>query len=73
MNCLFKYSLDNKMPIDLIYINKAGDITHRSVIVRRISVEGILAYDLNKQQLRTFKRANILSIAKPRRKINLAQ
>lgn len=21
MNCLFKYSLENKLPIDLIYIN----------------------------------------------------
>lgn len=72
MNCLFKYSLEKKLPIDLIYINKAGEITYRCIIVRQISVEGILAFDLNKHQLRSFKQANILSAAKQRRKINYA-
>lgn len=73
MNCLFKYSMEKKLPIDLIYINKAEEISYRSIIVRRISVEGILAFDLNKQQLRSFKQINILSAAKQRRKINYAQ
>lgn len=68
MNCLFKYSLENKLPIDLIYINGAGELTHRSVIVRKITVEGILTFDIGKQQLRSFKRSNILSAAKQRRK-----
>jgi len=68
MNCLFKYSMENKLPIDLIYINDAGKLTHRSIIVRRITVEGILTFDIGKQQLRSFKRANILSAAKQRRK-----
>lgn len=68
MNCLFKNSLENKLPIDLIYINDAGELTHRSVIVRKITVEGILTFDIGKQQLRAFKRANILSAAKQRRK-----
>jgi hypothetical protein len=68
MNCLFKYSLENKLPIDLIYMNDAGELTHRSVIVRKITVEGILTFDIGKQQLRSFKRANILSAAKQRRK-----
>ncbi|MCM3527830.1 hypothetical protein M4D56_01810 [Cytobacillus oceanisediminis] len=68
MNCLFKYSMENKLPIDLIYINDAGELTHRSVIVRKITVEGILTLDIGKQQLRSFKRANILSASKQRRK-----
>ncbi|WP_226280712.1 hypothetical protein [Cytobacillus oceanisediminis] len=68
MNCLFKYSMENKLPIDLIYMNNAGELTHRSVIVRKITVEGILTFDIGKQQLRSFKRGNILSAAKQRRK-----
>lgn len=74
MNCLLRYSIENKLPIDLIYINKAGDITHRTVIVRKITVNDILVFDLNKQQLRSFKRAKILSAAKTkqRRRINYA-
>jgi hypothetical protein len=67
MNCLFKYSLDNKLPIDLIYLGSSEEITYRSVIIRKITEEGILAYDLKIQQLRSFKRANILSAAKQRR------
>lgn len=68
MNCLFKYSMENKLPIDLIYMNDAGELTHRSVIVRKITEEGILTFDIGKQQLRSFKQANILSAAKQHRK-----
>lgn len=68
MNCLFKYSMENKLPIDLIYMNDAGELTFRAVIIRKITVEGILTFDIGKQQLRSFKRANILSAAKQRRK-----
>ncbi|KON88914.1 hypothetical protein AF332_20350 [Sporosarcina globispora] len=68
MNCLFIYSLENKLPIDLIYMNDAGELTYRAVIIRKITVEGILTFDIGKQQLRSFKRANILSAAKQRRK-----
>ncbi|USK46363.1 hypothetical protein [Cytobacillus oceanisediminis] len=68
MNCLFKYSMENKLPIDLIYINDAGEVTYRTVIIRKITMEGILTFDIGKQQPRSFKRANILSAAKQRRK-----
>lgn len=68
MNCLFKYSLENKLPIVLIYMNSAGELSQRIVIVRKITLEGILTFDIGKQQLRSFKRANILSAAKQRRK-----
>lgn len=68
MSCLFKYSLDNKLPIDLMYINSTGAVTYRSVIVRKITAEGILTFDIGKQQVRSFKLANILSVAKQQRK-----
>lgn len=68
MSCLFKYSMENKSPIDVIYMNAAGELTHRSIIVIKVTVDGILTFDIRKQQLRSFKRANILSAAKQRRK-----
>lgn len=68
MDYLFKYSFENKLPIDLIYINNSRGITCRLVIVRRIYADSILTYDLNKQEIRSFKRINILSAAKQQRK-----
>ena len=68
MDCLFKYSLDNKLPIDLIYMNNSGEISYRSVIIRKILVDGILTFDLSKQEIRSFKRENILSAVKQQRK-----
>ncbi|RBP87841.1 hypothetical protein DFO70_11729 [Cytobacillus firmus] len=65
MKCLFNFSRENKIPIDLIYINDAGKLTHRAV-VRSFTSEVVLTLDVGKQQFRTFKRANILSAAKQR-------
>ncbi|MDQ0268856.1 hypothetical protein [Cytobacillus purgationiresistens] len=67
MNHLFKYSIEGSNTINLIYINNKGELTYRSVIVRKINVDSILAYDLKKQQLRTFTFDGVLSVAKPTR------
>ncbi|MCU1808139.1 hypothetical protein NVV31_22465 [Cytobacillus firmus] len=67
MKFLFDFSRENKIPIELIYINDAGKLTHRAVVVRNFTSEVILTLDIRKQQFRTFKRANILSAAKQRR------
>lgn len=67
MKCLFNFSRENKIPIDLIYMNDAGKLTHRAVVVRSFTSEVVLTLDVGKQQFRTFKRANILSAAKQRR------
>lgn len=68
MDCLFKFSLENKAPIELIYMNNDGEVSHRSAIVRKITLDGILTFDISKQQIRSFKRANILAAAKQRRR-----
>jgi hypothetical protein len=68
MNFLFKHSLENKSPIELIYINSEGEFTHRTIIVRKITSDRILAFDIDKHQLKTFKQLNILSAAKQRSK-----
>lgn len=68
MNCLIKYSFVNNLPIEIIYMNSISKVTHRTIIVRKVNSDGVLAFDLGKQQLRTFKQANILSAAKQQRK-----
>ncbi|MCA1066065.1 WYL domain-containing protein (plasmid) [Rossellomorea sp. AcN35-11] len=72
MNVLLQYSLENKSPIELIYMNNAGNMTQRKIIVRQVKENRVLAYDLRKQQLRTFKLENILSVDKQRRRLNYA-
>ncbi|KAF0816105.1 hypothetical protein KIS4809_5089 [Bacillus sp. ZZV12-4809] len=67
MKCLFNFSRENKIPIDLIYMNDAGKLTYRAVVVRSYTSEVVLTLDVGKQQLRTFKCSNILSAAKQRK------
>ncbi|MEK4924093.1 MULTISPECIES: hypothetical protein [unclassified Cytobacillus] len=67
MNHLFKYSLNERKPIELIYLNNSGEISYRLVIIRRIKVDNVMVYDLQKQQMRTFSIDGILSVAKPKR------
>lgn len=67
MNHLFKYSFEGRKPIELIYLNNSGDISYRLVIIRKINLDNVLVYDLQKQQVRTFNTDGILSVAKPKR------
>ncbi|WP_046174829.1 hypothetical protein [Domibacillus indicus] len=64
MNGLFTLSLEQKEPISLIYMADDHTITDRSIIVRKIDEIHIHAYCLKRQQMRKFKRANILAAGK---------
>lgn len=68
MNGLLQMSKEEKLPIEIIYISNAGELTHRSIIVKEIQGDIIKAYCLLKQQPRLFNRSNILSAAKQRMK-----
>ncbi|EJQ43676.1 hypothetical protein IEQ_05004 [Bacillus cereus BAG6X1-2] len=68
MNHLLKCSLDQKIPIDLIYLKGLGDFSQRTVIVRKIYEDRVLVYCMQKQQVRTLKIANILSVDKVRKR-----
>ncbi|MEB9549519.1 hypothetical protein P4J60_20980 [Bacillus cereus] len=72
MNHLLKYSFNQKMPIELIYLKGSGDISQRTVIVRKIYEDRVLVYCMQKQQVRTLKLANILSVDKVRTKYQYA-
>lgn len=62
---LFKFSLEQKSPIELIYMKEDGEVSHRTVIVRKIYGDRIATFCMKKQTPRTFKLDNILSAAKP--------
>ncbi|MDA2635715.1 hypothetical protein PDQ79_14210 [Bacillus cereus] len=66
MNHLLKCSFNQKLPIELIYLNGSGDFSQRTVIVRKIYEDHVLVYCMQKQQVRMLKLANILSVDKVR-------
>lgn len=66
MDHLLKYSFNQKIPIELIYLNGSGDLSQRTVIVRKIYEDRVLVYCMQKQQVRMLKLANILSVDKVR-------
>ncbi|MFI8710096.1 hypothetical protein ACIGHG_24335 [Bacillus sp. NPDC077411] len=66
MNHLLKCSLNQKIPIELIYLKGSRDFSQRTVIVRKIYEDRVLVYCMQKQQVRTLKLANILSVDKVR-------
>lgn len=72
MNHLLKCSFNQKIPIELIYLNGSGDFSQRTVNVRKIYENRILVYCMKKQQVRTLKLANILSVDKIRAKYQYA-
>ncbi|WP_050182428.1 hypothetical protein [Domibacillus robiginosus] len=68
MNGLFNISLEQKKPISIMYMADDYTITDRSIIVRKIDDVHIHAYCLKRQQMRKFKRSNILAAGKPQRR-----
>ncbi|MCP3764945.1 hypothetical protein NLX67_21770 [Domibacillus sp. A3M-37] len=68
MQGLFRMSLEEKKPILIMYMNDERVITDRNIIVRKIHEDYIRAYCLKRNQLRTFKRENILAASKPKQK-----
>ncbi|MES1051067.1 hypothetical protein FOA24_17310 [Bacillus thuringiensis] len=72
MNHLLNYSFNQKIPIELIYLNGSGYFSQRTVIVRKVYEDRILAYCMQKQQVRTLILTNILSVAKVRTKYQYA-
>ncbi|MGG3450157.1 hypothetical protein [Domibacillus aminovorans] len=66
MNGLLLMSLEEKMPIEIMYMAADNTITKRRIIVTAINQDYIKAYCFTRKQKRTFKLENILAVAKPR-------
>lgn len=62
MEGLLIRSIEQHMPLEMIYLADNQEITQRTLIIREVTDEYIKAYCLLRNQVRTFKRDNILSI-----------
>ncbi|MCM3571206.1 hypothetical protein [Neobacillus mesonae] len=62
MDGLFIRSIEEHLPLEMIYVGQNQEITQRTLIIKEINDEYIRAYCLLRKQIRTFKRENILSI-----------
>ncbi|MGG4488698.1 hypothetical protein [Metabacillus idriensis] len=72
MKVLLEKSKNQQMPIEMIYLSEKGLLTQRMILVNEINEHYIKAYCFSKQQIRIFKKGNILSAAIQKRKRNFA-
>jgi len=68
MGGLLQRSIESQERLEMIYLSAEGVITQRFIKVLKVSPDTIKAYCYTKRQFRTFKRANILSLAPIRRR-----
>lgn len=62
MNQLFLRSINEHIPVEVIYLSEDQKFSQRKLIVKEINDDYILAYCLLRKQMRLFKIDNILSI-----------
>jgi predicted DNA-binding transcriptional regulator YafY len=62
MEGLLVRSIEQHMPLEMIYLADNQEITQRTLIIKEVTDEYIKAYCLLRKQVRTFKPDNILSI-----------
>ena len=72
MNGLFERSINQKLPIEIIYLSEKGALTQRTIAVREIRGSYVKAYCFSKQQVRIFKMDNILSAGVKGKRVNYA-
>lgn len=61
MNIFLRRSLEDQIPISIIYMKKDGTITKRTIIVRQKSKTQIKAFCFTNHQIRTFLLDSTLS------------
>lgn len=61
MKYFLKSSLENKLPITIIYLSASGSFSKRTILVRKITDEKITAYCYLRKEIRTFSLKNVLS------------
>jgi predicted DNA-binding transcriptional regulator YafY len=62
MDGLLLRSIEENISLEMIYLSEDQQISQRKLIVKEINDEYIRAYCLLRNQIRTFRRDNILSI-----------
>ncbi|OCA84224.1 hypothetical protein A8F94_16030 [Bacillus sp. FJAT-27225] len=69
MNGMLLRSMEDNMPLEVIYLSKKNELTQRKMIIRAVKGNEVYAYCLLRGKMRTFKLENILSARpeKPKR------
>lgn len=62
MDGLFLRSIEENIPLEMIYLSETNELSQRKLIIKEVNEEYIRAYCLLRRQVRTFRRNNILSI-----------
>jgi predicted DNA-binding transcriptional regulator YafY len=62
MNGLLLRSIEENIPLEMIYLSEDQQISQRKLLVKEVNDEYIRAYCLLRKQIRTFRRENILSL-----------
>ncbi|MDR7076588.1 putative DNA-binding transcriptional regulator YafY [Neobacillus niacini] len=62
MDGLLLRSIEENIPLEIIYLSQDQQISQRKLIVKEVNDEYIRAYCLLRKQVRTFRRENILSL-----------
>jgi predicted DNA-binding transcriptional regulator YafY len=65
---LLLHSLSTQQPLEMIYLSDKGEISQRVIIVEEIQKNKVVAFCKLRNQYRTFKIENILSISIARKK-----
>ncbi|RWR06763.1 hypothetical protein D4N35_013960 [Siminovitchia fortis] len=68
MNSLLKRAAGSRQRLEMIYINKSGQLSQRIIKVIAVTDSAIKAYCYHKRQFRTFLLSNILSVAPARQR-----
>ncbi|WP_409274489.1 hypothetical protein V1499_05640 [Neobacillus sp. SCS-31] len=69
MNGMLLRSMEENMPLEIIYLSKKNELSQRKMIIRGVKGNDVYAFCLLRNKMRTFKLENILSARpyKPRR------
>jgi predicted DNA-binding transcriptional regulator YafY len=62
MDGLLLRSLEENIPLEMIYLSEDQQISQRKLLVKEVNDEYIRGYCLLRKQIRTFRRENILSL-----------
>lgn len=68
MDYLLKRSLEEHLPIRMIYIDEEGAISDRVVRVIRMERESLLGYCSLRREIRSFRVDRILALSSPKQK-----
>ncbi|MFC7060779.1 hypothetical protein [Halobacillus seohaensis] len=69
MNGLFIRSAEDKQNLEMIYLGSNEQLSQRVIKVVSVKKDDILAYCYSRDQLRTFKKENVMSVYPYKKKV----